>query len=175
MAIGRVTPAVPFGPTATVPHCIIIPFGNFVYPKLDLLDAPQANSVVANWVVLVPLAAVTPVVVAAAVGNPVQLLRSPLAGLPNAGVTNTGLVLRTVAPVPVKETSAGAVVTPVPPLATDKTPVMLDVGISLVLVSTVPLVAGRVNVVSPAEYGACNVTEPEISPAITILDILCSY
>jgi hypothetical protein len=52
---------------------------------------------------------------------------------------------------------------------------MLDVGMALVLVSTAPLVAGRVNVVSPATSGACSVTEPEISPAITILDILCSY
>ena len=53
-----------------------------------------------------------------AIGKPVALVRTPLDGVPNAGVTNVGDVDKTVEPVPVE------VVTPVPPLTTGKTPVM---------------------------------------------------
>ena len=56
---------------------------------------------------------VTPVVI----GRPVQLVNTPEAGVPRAGVTRVGEVLKTVLPVPVE------VVTPVPPLATGRVPV----------------------------------------------------
>jgi hypothetical protein len=57
---------------------------------------------------------VTPVVR----GRPVKLVATPEAGVPNAGVTKVGLFDRTTEPVPVEE------VTPVPPFATGKVPVM---------------------------------------------------
>jgi hypothetical protein len=57
---------------------------------------------------------VTPVVS----GRPVKLVATPEAGVPNAGVTNVGLFDRTTEPVPVEE------VTPVPPFATARVPVM---------------------------------------------------
>jgi hypothetical protein len=60
---------------------------------------------------------VTPVVR----GRPVKLVATPEAGVPNAGVTKVGLFDRTTEPVPVEE------VTPVPPLATGKVPVMSPV------------------------------------------------
>jgi len=50
-------------------------------------------------------------------GNPVQFVKVPLVGVPKTGVTNVGLVERTVLPVPVET------VTPVPPLATGSVPV----------------------------------------------------
>ena len=40
------------------------------------------------------------------VGLPVQLVKSPLAGVPNTGVTNVGLVANTAEPVPVSSVSA---------------------------------------------------------------------
>ena len=55
---------------------------------------------------------VTPVVK----GRPVTLVITPEAGVPSAGVTSVGLVLRTVLPEPVE------VVTPVPPFATANVP-----------------------------------------------------
>ena len=55
---------------------------------------------------------VTPVVK----GRPVTLVITPEAGVPSAGVTSVGLVLRTLFPEPVD------VVTPVPPLATASVP-----------------------------------------------------
>jgi hypothetical protein len=74
------------------------------------------------------------------VGLPVQLVKSPLAGVPNTGVTNVGLVANTSAPEPVSPVTAAAkladegvpkkvatpvpkLVMPVPPLATGKVPV----------------------------------------------------
>jgi hypothetical protein len=57
---------------------------------------------------------VTPVVR----GRPVKLVATPEAGVPNAGVTNVGEFDNTTEPVPVEE------VTPVPPLATGRVPVM---------------------------------------------------
>lgn len=52
------------------------------------------------------------------IGKPVRLVATPEAGVPNAGVTKVGLVDRTTLPEPVED------VTPVPPLATAKVPVM---------------------------------------------------
>jgi hypothetical protein len=51
-------------------------------------------------------------------GSPVQLVKVPDEGVPNTGVTNVGLVDNTVLPVPVE------VVTPVPPRATERVPVV---------------------------------------------------
>ena len=91
-----------------------------------------------------------------------------------------GLVPNTLAPLPVDE------VTPVPPLATGNvpvTPVVIGRPVQLVSVplegvpkappdaSRVPVVAGRVITVVPAIAGAAIVTEPDVSPAMTILDI----
>jgi len=50
-------------------------------------------------------------------GNPVAFVRVTDDGVPSAGVTSVGLVLRTTFPVPVE------VVTPVPPFATGNVPV----------------------------------------------------
>jgi hypothetical protein len=52
------------------------------------------------------------------IGNPVAFVKVPDAGVPNAGVTKVGLFDRTTEPVPVE------LVTPVPPLATGRVPVM---------------------------------------------------
>jgi hypothetical protein len=60
---------------------------------------------------------VTPVVR----GRPVKLVATPEAGVPNAGVTNVGEFDNTTLPVPVEA------VTPVPPLATGRVPVMSEV------------------------------------------------
>jgi hypothetical protein len=50
-------------------------------------------------------------------GRPVQFVNVPDVGVPKMGVTNVGLVLKTLLPLPVD------VVTPVPPLATGNVPV----------------------------------------------------
>jgi hypothetical protein len=55
------------------------------------------------------------------IGRPVMLVATPEAGVPKAGVTRVGLFDRTTEPVPVDE------VTPVPPLATGRVPVMSPV------------------------------------------------
>jgi hypothetical protein len=55
------------------------------------------------------------------IGKPVRLVAVPEAGVPKAGVTNVGEFDNTTEPVPVDE------VTPVPPLATGKVPVMSEV------------------------------------------------
>jgi hypothetical protein len=47
--------------------------------------------------------------------------------------------------------------------------------VPLAVVSTVPLVAGSVKVVVPATAGACSVTDPLVSPAITIELIIYPY
>jgi hypothetical protein len=63
-------------------------------------------------------------------GSPVAFVRTPDAGVPNAGVTNVGLLLNTLAPDPVE------VVTPVPPLETPSVPVIpVDKGRPVQLVS----------------------------------------
>ena len=43
------------------------------------------------------------------------------------------------------------------------------------VVNTVPVVAGSVNVVDPAVAGADSVTYPEVSPEMTTLDIILSF
>jgi hypothetical protein len=55
------------------------------------------------------------------IGNPVAFVKVAEAGVPNAGVTRVGLFDRTTEPVPVDE------VTPVPPFATGKVPVISEV------------------------------------------------
>jgi hypothetical protein len=55
------------------------------------------------------------------IGNPVAFVKVPEAGVPNAGVTSVGEFDNTTLPVPVE------LVTPVPPLATAKVPVMSPV------------------------------------------------
>jgi hypothetical protein len=55
------------------------------------------------------------------IGKPVKLVATPEAGVPNAGVTNVGEFDNTTLPVPVE------LVTPVPPLATGRVPVMSEV------------------------------------------------
>jgi hypothetical protein len=55
------------------------------------------------------------------IGNPVMFVATPEAGVPNAGVTSVGEFDNTTEPVPVDE------VTPVPPLATGRVPVMSEV------------------------------------------------
>jgi hypothetical protein len=55
------------------------------------------------------------------IGRPVRLVATPEAGVPKAGVTSVGLFDRTTEPVPVDE------VTPVPPFATARVPVMSEV------------------------------------------------
>ena len=55
------------------------------------------------------------------IGSPVALVKVAEAGVPNVGVTNVGLFDKTVEPVPVDE------VTPVPPFATGKVPVISEV------------------------------------------------
>jgi hypothetical protein len=55
------------------------------------------------------------------IGNPVAFVKVPEAGVPNAGVTNVGEFDNTTLPVPVE------LVTPVPPLATGRVPVMSPV------------------------------------------------
>lgn len=75
----------------------------------------------------VPVEVVTPVpplatgkvpVVPPSIGKPVTLVSTPLAGVPKAGVTSVGLLDNTTLPVPVD------VVTPVPPRATERVPVV---------------------------------------------------
>jgi hypothetical protein len=82
------------------------------------------------------------------IGNPVALVNVPLAGVPNTGATKVALSLNTLLPVPVKD------VTPVPPLATDKLPVvpaMIGNPVALVNVTLagVPRTAPAPNVATP--------------------------
>lgn len=73
---------------------------------------------------------VTPVVR----GNPVALVSTTAEGVPSAGVTNVGLVDKTVFPDPVE------VVVPVPPLATGRVPVTAVVRDTFVMVLLAPLI-----------------------------------
>lgn len=71
-------------------------------------------------------------------GNPVQFVSVPDVGVPNIGVTNVGDVLKTLEPDPVD------VVTPVPPTATLKGPlIIVDVTVAVSpVVTNVPLTVG---------------------------------
>lgn len=77
---------------------------------------------------------VTPVVR----GSPVACVKTPEAGVPNAGVTNVGEVLRTTEPVPV------LVATPVPPWATESGVVRPDKEVISVFAPRVAKVATAV-------------------------------
>ena len=92
---------------------------------------------------------VTPVVK----GRPVTLVITPEAGVPSAGVTSVGLVLRTLLPEPVD------VVTPVPPLETASVPDNV----------TAPVVAVLgVNPVVPAEN---EVTPPVLAAHVAVVPL----
>jgi hypothetical protein len=80
------------------------------------MDQPPAFVILPAVVAVAAL----PVVLWFNVGN-VQLAKLPELGVPNAGVTKVGEVLRTTLPEPVD------VVTPVPPFATGKVPVTWEV------------------------------------------------
>jgi hypothetical protein len=85
------------------------------------------------------------------IGNPVQLVRVPLVGVPSTGVTRVGEVERTLFPEPV------LVVTPVPPLATAKVPDRV----------TTPVVA--VLGVKPVVPALNEVTPPPPPPVVVAL------
>lgn len=83
----------------------------------------KALVAVAVTVVEPPSETLLPLIVTAlltrpAFGKPVALVSTAEDGVPRAGVTNTGLVDNTTLPVPVE------VVTPVPPRATERVPVV---------------------------------------------------
>lgn len=84
-------------------------------PTAPILDANAVATPVPN-----PL---TPV----EIGSPVAFVKVTDAGVPKTGVTKVGLVLSTLLPEPVE------VVTPVPPLATGKVPVTLEVKLTNVV------------------------------------------
>jgi len=79
-----------------------------------LSKAPEVKEVVP----VPPLPTGSVPVVPPSIGNPVTLVITPLAGVPSAGDTSVGLLDNTLLPEPVD------VVTPVPPLATGKVPVV---------------------------------------------------
>ena len=87
---------------------------------------PVSSLTAANKLALdgVPKKVATPVpnpLTPVEIGNPVAFVKVPEEGVPNAGVTNVGEFDNTTLPVPVE------LVTPVPPLATARVPVMSDV------------------------------------------------
>jgi hypothetical protein len=89
---------------------------------------------------------------------------------PSIGVTRVGEVPNTLSPLPVE------VVVPVPPPTTGSPVQFVSIPLEGVPkappdASRVPVVAGRVITVVPATDGAAIVTEPDVSPAMTILDI----
>jgi len=96
-------------PLLSIEAITVAPYLNTSLPP----DSSMVKLVVSNLGVL----AAVPVVFWFSVGN-VQLVKLPEDGVPNAGVTNAGLVARTTSPVPVD------VVTPVPPRATERVPVV---------------------------------------------------
>jgi len=113
------------------------------------------------------------------VGLPVQLLKSPLAGVPKTGVTSVGLVANTKEPVPVSFVTAAAklaedgvpkkvampapkLVIPVPPLATGRVPIM-------------PVVKGKpVQLVNKPDWGVPNkgVIKAELVNKLALLNCL---
>lgn len=88
------------------------------------------------------------------VPSAVQLDKSPLVGVPSAGVTSVGLVDSTLLPDPV------LVVTPVPPLATAKVPATLTAPLVAVLgvspvepkLIVVTLAVDAITLTVPAEF-----------------------
>jgi hypothetical protein len=91
--------------TLTPPKTDVLAVGN-VYPPVDDMTPPLI-------VMVVPSTLTVPETDVLATGN-VQLVKSPLVGVPNIGVTNVGDVAKTLFPLPVE------VVTPVPPLSTGR-------------------------------------------------------
>ena len=90
-------------------------------PEVGVPNAPFNNTgapaepvLTANAVAIPVPSPLTPVLI----GNPVPLVNTIAEGVPRAGVVKTGLVDNTTLPVPVEA------VTPVPPLATDRVPVV---------------------------------------------------
>ena len=84
-----------------------------ITPAAILVALPTEVTSPVKLAFVVTLPAVKPEAV------PVMFVPTKAVGVPSAGVTKVGLVLKTVLPVPVE------VVTPVPPLTTAKTPVKL--------------------------------------------------
>jgi len=106
-----------------------------------------------------PRATLSVPVVPATIGKPVALVKTPLAGVPRAGVTSVGELAKTSAPVPVSSVTAAARfalegvprnaaipvpndVMPVPPLATGRVPATPDarftVGVASVTAAPAP-------------------------------------
>jgi len=76
--------------------------------KAGLLDSTTLPEPVDVVTPVPPLATGKVPVVPPSIGNPVTLVITPLAGVPNAGVTNVGLVANTKAPEPVSPVTAAA-------------------------------------------------------------------
>lgn len=100
-------------PEESIDAIVVAPYLNTSLPPDSTIENPAVTSVVAAAAV-VAVAALPPMLKPAAV--PVMFVPTRAEGVPKAGVTNVGLVLRTLLPVPVE------VVTPVPPLATGRIP-----------------------------------------------------
>ena len=98
---------------------------NVVANAPDVVKAPPSVILAVFATPVPPLAdgktPVTPVVS----GSPVALVNTPLAGVPSAGVTKTGLVVRAIAPEPLTA-SPNAVRTPVPVVVPAKAPALLN-------------------------------------------------
>ena len=107
-------------PLVGVPKIGVIKVGVFANTKLPVpvssvtAEIKLALEGVAKKVATLEPRPETPVVI----GNPVQLVRVPDVGVPKIGVTNVGLIDKTTLPVPVE------LVTPEPPFATGKVPVI---------------------------------------------------
>ncbi len=99
-------------PEESIEAMFVAPYLKYSLPPDSTIEKFVVASVVAAAAV-VALPEVKPAAV------PVMFVPTKADGVPRAGVTSVGLVLRTVLPVPVE------VVTPVPPLTTAKTPVKL--------------------------------------------------
>jgi hypothetical protein len=152
--------------------------------KVGLLDNTTLPEPVDAVTPVPPLATgkvpVTPVVS----GSPVTLVITPLAGVPKAGVTSVGLLERTALPVPVD------VVTPVPPRATERVPVVpaiigrpvalvnvTDAGVpsvgfdnvGLLDSTTLPVPVEVVTPVPPRATGSVPVVPPSIGRPVTLV------
>ena len=97
-------------PDSTIENPAVIKFAALVAFVADVADVAD-----------VAVAALPPMLRPAAV--PVMFVPTKAVGVPRAGVTSVGLVLKTVLPVPVE------VATPVPPLATGRIPEKLTASV----------------------------------------------
>lgn len=120
-----------FVAVAALPVVLWFNVGNVQLAKLPEAGVPKAGvtkvGLLDSTTLPEPVDAVTPVppratgsvpVVPPAIGRPTVFAKLPDAGVPKAGVTSVGLLERTALPVPVD------VVTPVPPRATERVPVV---------------------------------------------------